>query len=139
MQNLPDRNILLQATAGFLMEQVLPAVDDRGLRFRVRIAAHLLATVSRELLDEDGDDAAQLARLGALLGSPGAEDGLGRDARHAQIRDLEAAVADAARQADPTDPRSAPLLSAIRADLRARLQVVSPHFSTAPDIEGEGA
>ncbi len=139
MQNLPDRNILLQATAGFLMEQVLPAVEDRGLRFRVRIAAHLLATVSRELLDEESDDAAQLRRLASLLGAPDAKDGLGRDGRHARIRDLEAALADAARQADPADPAEAPLLSAIRADLKARLQVVSPHFSIAPDIEGEGA
>lgn len=138
MQNLPDRDILLQATAGFLMEQVLPAVEDRGLRFRVRIAAHLLATVSRELHDEEGDDEKQLARLAALLGAPNPAGTLGRDARHEEIRALESALAETARQADPTDPAAAPLLGTIRADLKARLQVVSPHFSTARHIEGEG-
>ena len=139
MQNLPDRNILLQATAGFLLDQVLPALDDKGLRFRVRIAAHLLATVSRELFDEEADDCEQMERLAAVLEMPASEGLADRDARHARIRDLEAGLATAARQSDPLDPAAAPLLDAIRADLRARLQVVSPHFSLSPDIEGEGS
>ena len=73
MQNLPDRDVLLQAVAGFLIKDVVPGLSDRGLAFRVRIAAHLVATLSRELQTEEADDAAQLARLSAALGDPSPE------------------------------------------------------------------
>ena len=56
MADDPQKQVLLDGVARFLVEQVLPATTDKGLAFRVRIAAHLLGIVSREVqagVDED--------------------------------------------------------------------------------------
>jgi hypothetical protein len=139
MQNLPDRDVLLQAVAGFLMRDVVPAIDDRGTAFRVRIAAHLVATVSRELQSEEADDAAQIGRLAAVLGAgEGGASGSAhsRAARHAIVRELELAVVAAARAADPDSDSALVLRRAVQADLAARLRVVNPRFDRAVDVEG---
>jgi hypothetical protein len=53
----PSALDLLQCVAGFLEQDLLPAQTDSKLRFRVRIAADLLKSASRELTGSD-----QLAR-----------------------------------------------------------------------------
>jgi hypothetical protein len=137
MQNLPDRDVLLQAVAGFLMRDVVPAIDDRGTAFRVRIAAHLVATVSRELQNEEADDAAQIDRLAAALGEDAPPSSAhSRAARHDIVRDLEGAVVAAARAADPDSEGALVLRRAVQADLAARLRVVNPRFDQAVDVEG---
>ena len=138
MQNLPDRDVLLQAVAGFLVQDVVPNLSDRGLAFRVRIAAHLVATLSRELQTEEADDAAQLRRLAEALGQELPAPEPGRDARHAAIRSLEAQVDAHAREVDPDSPEGVVLRRALQADLAARLKVVNPRFDRALDVEGVG-
>ena len=48
MRQTPTKEELLGAVAEFLDEAVRPALDHRGLAFRVRIATNLLRTVSVE-------------------------------------------------------------------------------------------
>ena len=42
MQYLPEKQTLMEAVVVFLASQVAPAIPDPALRFRVKIAAHLL-------------------------------------------------------------------------------------------------
>ena len=138
MQNLPDRNVLLQAVAGFLANDVVPAVGDRGVAFRVRIAAHLVATVARELMGEEAQDEAQVVRLATALDATvpiGLET---RDERHQVLRALEIDLARRIRQTDPDSDSALQLRRLVQEDLKSRLKVVNPRFDLAPDVEGEG-
>ena len=138
MQNLPDRNVLLQAVAGFLAKDVVAAIDDRGVAFRVRIAAHLVATVARELTGDEARDEAQVVRLATALDATvpiGLET---RDERHQILRALEIDLARRIRQTDPDSDAALGLRRLVQEDLKARLKVVNPRFDVSPDVEGEG-
>ena len=61
MQDTPDKTTHLAGEARFLKEEVLPNTTDRARAFRVRIAAHLVASVARENAVEETHDGAELA------------------------------------------------------------------------------
>lgn len=139
MQNLPDRNVLLQAVAGFLAQDVVGAVEDRAVAFRVRIAAHLVATVARELQGEEARDLDQMMRLSGALDSTvpiGLET---RDDRHHVLRGMEAALLDRVRATPPDTDEALALRRVLQDELRARLAVVNPRFDLSEDVEGSPA
>ena len=71
MQDDPDARSLVSSVQQFLESEVLPVTTDQRLRFRVRIAANVLAIVERELeLGRELEDA-ELRRLRALMGKAG--------------------------------------------------------------------
>lgn len=124
MHDAPSKERILVDVARFLKQDVLPATTDRALAFRVRIAAHLLATVAREVdgLEEAlGAELADLEGLGlaAPTGSLSEDDAAVRAGREA----LAARIRDGADDADDV----------LIASLRRRLAVGQPHFSL--DIE----
>lgn len=123
MQYLPEKQTLMEALVVFLASQVAPAISDPALRFRVKIAAHLLQVVYRELQLSEGHTALEEARLAELLSAPG------------DVRDLRAA-ADAVI-ADPDTPPEVlvALRSALMEGLANQIAVSQPRFNTALDIE----
>lgn len=139
MQDAPDRDTLLANVAMFLMAQVEPALkaypEGRGLAFRTRIAAHLVATVGRELLHEEQHDAAELARLGDLLGldPPGAVVGA---ARRDAIAGLRARLAKALRDEDTSLDADA-MRAGLMQTLREQLEVIQPRFDTRMRWDGD--
>lgn len=88
MQDAPDRDVLLDAVAGFLADDVVPAIADPALQFRVKIALHLLGGLAREGRAEDAADAEHLRLL-----DPAATVPDGRAARRAAIRAAAEALA----------------------------------------------
>lgn len=142
MQDAPDRGTLLAQVAMFLMAQVEPALKahpkGRGLAFRTRIAAHLIATVGRELLYEEQHDAAELARLQALLADDGAEGAVWGEARREAIAALRAELASSLR--DDECPVDEPAVrKALMETLREQLAVVQPRFDTRAEWPGDDA
>ena len=105
----------LQAVAKFLDADLRPALSDRALSFRVRIATSLLQSVALESEHEDALAAAESKRLAGL-----AEDNaaLARMLREGVLPDRDAAV-----------------LQHLIQTLRERLQAVNPRFDTSPEIE----
>jgi len=61
---------LLRAVGDFLEQDLLPAITDRRLRYRILIAGSALRMAERELPDEDQRLRAELAALGDLLDLP---------------------------------------------------------------------
>ncbi|MCB9527820.1 MAG: hypothetical protein H6701_05375 [Myxococcales bacterium] len=143
MQDAPDRQTLLAGVAMFLAGQVEPALKapgaHPGLAFRSRIAAHLVATVGRELAFEEQHDAAELDRLRALLGSepdsPLPDPALTGEPRREAIRALRAALAAKLRADEPIDDTAT--RAALMATLRDQLQVVQPRFDTRVELPEE--
>lgn len=68
MQDPPDAIQLLEAAREHLSESVVPALDDRGLRFRTRVAANVLAILERELSASEEAAREEYRRLTTLLG-----------------------------------------------------------------------
>jgi hypothetical protein len=66
MQDRPTAELLLEAVAAFLREQVVPATQG-PLAFHARVAANALDTARRELMLAPGADARERAALAALL------------------------------------------------------------------------
>lgn len=132
MQDAPDRDTLLAHVAMFLMTRVEPALKahpgGKGLAFRTRIAAHLIATVGRELAFEEDHDGAESTRLASLLDETPAEGITGAE-RRAAIADLRGKLACRLRD-DATPIDEAAVRAALRETLTDVLAVVQPRFDT---------
>jgi Domain of unknown function (DUF6285) len=102
----PTAAELVEAVREFLTGDVLPAVEGR-LRFHTRVAANVLAMVERELA-VGGPQAEAHARALAALG----------------VAD-DAALAAAIRSG-ALDHRRPEVLAAVRASVRAKLEVANP-------------
>ena len=127
MQDLPDKGALLVGVARFLGQDLLPHVSDRGAAFRVRIAAHLLAMVARELASEGQADPAELRAFQELLGR-GGEVPADPEVRAAEIAEHRSELAAAIRSGE-VPPEAA--LDTLMQVLGARLAVSNPRFDTS--------
>jgi len=82
MQDEPTPTELIQAVAGFLRNDITPAISGHNA-FKLRVAINALDLVARQLTLEQGSDAAERERLARLLGKDGS------------LHDLNRALADA--------------------------------------------
>jgi hypothetical protein len=70
MQDEPKPGELTKAVADFLRDDITPLVSGHNA-FKLRVAINALDLVTRQLTLEQGSDAAESARLAALLGTQG--------------------------------------------------------------------
>lgn len=76
MQDSPSPEQLLAAVATFLRQDAGPALARAGetaLGYQAKVAANMLEMAGRQLQQAPAADAAELARLRALLGQPEAD------------------------------------------------------------------
>ncbi len=133
MLDRPDKDALLDALAAFLARELLPAVTDRALAFRVRIAAHLLQGLAREVRHEEEFDQVHLATLLELLG--GGQVPSSPAARRDAIRRAEADLAELVRGADLNDAQQRPMRAAMRRILADKARIGDPRFDPSDDVE----
>jgi hypothetical protein len=70
MQDEPTPTELTKAVADFLRNDIAPIISGHTA-FKLRVAINMLDLVTRQLTLEQGSDAAEAARLAALLGTEG--------------------------------------------------------------------
>jgi Domain of unknown function (DUF6285) len=70
MQDEPTPTELIKAVADFLRTEITPAIKDHNA-FKLRVGINALDLVTRQLALEGPGDAAEAARLKALLGIDG--------------------------------------------------------------------
>lgn len=75
MQDTPGPSDLLAAVAHFLREELLPKLTAHHA-FQLRVSINALDLIARQLAQEPAANAAEIARLTALLGHDGGLDGL---------------------------------------------------------------
>lgn len=125
MQDHPRATTLLTEIARFLETRVRPAVDDRGVAFRLRIAEHLLGMVARELTEGGAHLDAEAERLAGLLGqtAPVLDRAAWLDARNAELA--------AGLRADAYDSPTRDAIAAhLMQTLRETLTITQPGFDT---------
>ena len=74
MQDSPSPEQLLQAVARYLRDEAGPALaraGDGALAYQAKVAANMLDIAGRQIDHAPAEQAAELARLQALLGEPG--------------------------------------------------------------------
>ena len=77
MQDEPTPTELIKAVADFLRNHIAPAISGHNA-FKLRVSINALDLVTRQLLLEQGGDAAEAARLVQLLGTQGSLGELNR-------------------------------------------------------------
>lgn len=131
MQDAPHPHQLLAAVVRYLRDEALPALTRHGegaLAYQARVAANMLDIARRELLNAPADDAAELARLQALVGTPG---------EAADLATLNRRLADAI--ADGRVGTDTPgLADHLWATTLAKLAVDQPGYETYRRISGAG-
>jgi hypothetical protein len=114
MQDRPTAVELLEAVREFLGEDVMPAVEGR-VRFHTRVSVNALGMLERELRLGPELDAAERARLGALLG------------HDADLAALTAELAGRIRDG-ALDDRRDDVVAVVRESVRAKLLVSNPDY-----------
>lgn len=133
MLDAPDNDVLLDAIAAWLGQDVVGAIADPALSFRVRIAAHLLGGLAREVRTEHADDRAHLAELVAL-GAEDAPAGASRDELRAAIRAAERGLAERIRAVGAGDDASTAALAAgLRRIAGRKARLGNPKFALDGD------
>lgn len=125
MQDQPTPQEVLTAVANWMRNELLP-VAPASVSFHVRVAANAIDLALRQLAQEPGANAAELGRLGALLGQQG------------DLETLNAALAAAIRNGavDGTAPEVADHLYAATLE---KLSVDQPNYAAyrrAAGLEG---
>lgn len=77
MQDEPTPIELTKSVADFLRNDITPLISGHQA-FKLRVAINILDLVTRQLTREEGSDAAEVARLRALLGIDGSVTDLNR-------------------------------------------------------------
>ncbi len=136
MQTRPDQPTLLEAVAGFLLEQVAPALEaDKALQFRVLIAANLASVVAGELRTGDARLAQEVARLGRLLPQlPSSLEGRTTPERRALLEALDRALASRLRAGTLSADEQREALEHLLATARETLEVTNPRFDVSDDV-----
>lgn len=128
MQDRPDARELLDAVRGFLEEQVVPALDGTR-QFHARVAANVLAIVSRELASGDAGLRLEWAQLRAVLEMPAAAAPESGAALAAAVRALTMTLAGRIRAGD-ADGGSwrERVLTHLRTMSEERLAIANPRY-----------
>ena len=132
-----SRDVLLEAIASFLAEDVMPQVKDRALGFRLRIAAHLLGTIAEETRQSRKLDMDELKSLRALIPEESwtrLQGGL-LDEVSEELEALNQGLAKMLKQGGLKGERRDQAREHLLKTLRARLAVTSPGFDLSPEIE----
>lgn len=128
MQDRPSAPELTDAVGHFLLHELAPALGDPRLRFRVLIAANLMAVVTRELAAGDGPARSEWLALAGLLGREGdpPPDGAAlRAGAEAMGRELCARI----RRGEADEGPWAEAARAFTRDaVAARLAIANPRF-----------
>ena len=130
MQDRPSPVELIEAVRDFLAGEVAPALADRGLRYRMRIALHVLGIVAREVPDEEPRLRAEREALLSLLDlPPSAPPGDSRLLR-AWVLDANRTLCERIRSgAADTGPWRERVLAHLQHVVDEKLQGSNPDFS----------
>jgi hypothetical protein len=128
MQDRPNVRELLDAVRGFLEEQVVPALEGTR-QFHARVAANVLAIVSRELACGDAGLRTEWAQLTALLEMPAASPPESGAALAEAVRALITTLAERIRAGD-ADSGSwrERVLTHLRMMAEERLAIANPRY-----------
>ncbi len=113
-QDRPTAAELIEAVREFIAGPVTAALSGQAA-FHARVATNVLAMVERELEHGPASDAAEAARLKALLGRDGS------------LAELNTALAQAIRDG-ALDHRRAELLDHLRRTSRDKLSIANPRY-----------
>ncbi|MFQ5922961.1 MAG: DUF6285 domain-containing protein, partial [Anaerolineales bacterium] len=122
----------LSAAREHLQTQVVPELEDPGLRFRTRVAANVLAIAERELALDPVQSEVEYRRLVALLGEEQKEEsGESLERLTQELKDRVAAGAF------DQDPKRQALIAHLIQTAIEKLKIANPRFLARTQAEDE--
>lgn len=135
MQQRPDVPTTLDAIARFLLTDLHATVADKGLQFRVLVAANALAQCAAELRAEPARSTHEIAGLRALMPDVAAPEPAHDRDRLALVRALDEELCARLRDGRISSAADGPAAQHLARSLRATLEATNPRFSLADEIE----
>ncbi len=135
MQERPDQATMLMAMAQFFASEVRPAIDDKGLSFRVLIASAVATSLALEQAGMHEREVAEMQSLGRILGGLVPTGELSDRTRRHTLREMNTEVARGLRHDSLDDDTVAALAVHLKATLGARLAAINPRFDTRDKVE----
>jgi|LNFM01.1.fsa_nt_gb hypothetical protein len=138
MQQRPDVPTTLDAIVRFLLQDLHSTVTDKGLQFRVLVAANALNQCAAELRAEPVRSIDELTRLQALIPDfavPDEARGPTDASRLAMVRALDRELAEQLRDKRLGAEVDGPVLEHLVASLRATLEATNPRFDLSDKID----
>ena len=128
MTQVPNAATLLEAVRELLTDDIQPTIEDRGLRFKLLIAANVLGIVERELRAGEKPLDAAIKRLEQLLElSPAAAHTLAE--KHTRRHELEQELCARIRAGDADEGAWAAQVQAhVMRTLVEELEFTNPRF-----------
>jgi len=130
MQDRPTVVELIEAVRDFLAGEVVPALADRSLRYRMRIALHALGIVAREVPDEETRLRVEREALLSLLDLPRPAPSCDPRLLHAWVLEANRAlcerIRDGAADAGPWRER---VLAHLQQVVEEKLRGSNPDFN----------
>jgi len=128
MQDRPTAIELIAAARQHLETEVLPSLQDPGVRFRTRVAANVLAIVERELTLAPANLVEELARLSALLEAETLTPASGADLVDSVERETRR-LRERVRAGDYDEgPRRQALLDHLKQTAIEKLRIANPKY-----------
>ena len=135
MQYRPDASVLLRAVALFLETQVRPAMPDKALAFRVRVAAWLAQVVAVEIAGDEALDLQEMGGLFELLGVDDRQIPSSQAERRARLTEMNEQLSAHLREGELAAGEIGDVSTHLRAILAGRLAGLQPAFDTRTNIE----
>jgi hypothetical protein len=130
MQDRPTVVELIEAVRGFLAGEVVPALADRSLRYRMRIALHALGIVAREVPEEETRLLAEREALLTLLYLPRPAPPCDPRLLHAGVFEANRALCERIRVgAADAGPWRERVLAHVQQAVEGKLQGSNPDFN----------
>jgi len=130
MQDRPTAVELIEAVRDFLAGEVAPALADRSLRYRMRIALHVLGIVAREVPDEETRLRAEREALLSLLDLPRPAPPCDPRLLHAWVLEANRALCERIRDgAADLGPWRERVLAHLQQGVEEKLQGSNPDFN----------
>ena len=129
MQDRPEAREMVEAVAGFLQGEVVPALADPRLRFRARVAANMLAVVARELGAGEAPLRQEWRRLVALLDESAAAPPCEGDELRDSVRALTRSLCARIRAAEADEgPWHDAVLAHAEQTVIEKLRIANPRY-----------
>lgn len=126
MQDRPDLAELLDSVRLFLEDEVVPAVGDARLKFRARVAAHVLSVAARERRREGPLLEAESRRLEAILGAIEQVSPESRGNLQSRIESLNRTLAQSIRNGTLDASPGTEVWEHLRLTALEKLQIANP-------------
>jgi len=135
MQQRPDQPTILMGLAQFLSQDVRPAIEDKGLSFRVLIASAVAMSMALEQSGMDQREIDEMQSLGRLLDGLVPTADLTPKCRRETLGHMNEEIARMLKEDDIAPQQLDDLRGLLKVTLASQIAAMNPRFDLSDTLE----